>query len=167
MKEILVLQAKYNKAANAAMMSIVAGLSDEKLDANLGLFYKNLRAELAHILGVQVAVFGGVFAKWAGVNCADILSQINEDLSLKNKGVASIAKLFAACDEKIIQIIEKTPELGIMDELSFPGITFKKSRANLILALLNHSTHHRGIVGAELELLGVSNDFNGMLGYEL
>ena len=57
MKEILVLQAKYNKAANAAMMSIVAGLSDEKLDANLGLFYKNLRAELAHILGVQVAVF--------------------------------------------------------------------------------------------------------------
>ena len=160
MKEILVLQAKYNKAANAAMMSIVAGLSDEKLDANLGLFYKNLRAELAHVLG-------GVFAKWASVDCADILKEINEDLSLKNSEIASIAKLFAACDEKIIQIIEKTPELGIIDELSFPGITFKKSRANLILALLNHSTHHRGIVGAELELLGVSNDFNGMLGYEL
>ncbi|MDY3663405.1 MAG: DinB family protein, partial [Campylobacter sp.] len=79
----------------------------------------------------------------------------------------SIAKLFAACDEKIIQIIEKTPELEKIDELSFPGITFKKSRANLILALLNHSTHHRGIIGAQLELLGVSNDFNGMLGYEL
>lgn len=74
MKEILVLQAKYNKAANAAMMSIVAGLSAEKLDANLGLFYKNLRAELAHVLGVQVAVFGGVFAKWASMDCADILS---------------------------------------------------------------------------------------------
>ena len=101
------------------------------------------------------------------MDCDDILSQINEDLSLKNKGVASIAKLFAACDEKIIQIIEKTPELEKIDELSFPGITFKKSRANLILALLNHSTHHRGIVGAQLELLGVSNDFNGMLGYEL
>ena len=101
------------------------------------------------------------------MNCADILSQINEDLSLKNKGVASITKLFAACDEKIIQIIEKTPELEKIDELSFPGITFKKSRANLILALLNHSTHHRGIIGAQLELLGVSNDFNGMLGYEL
>ena len=114
-----------------------------------------------------MAVFGGVFAKWASVDCADILSQINEDLSLKNSEIASIAKLFAACDEKIIQIIEKTPELGIIDELSFPGITFKKSRAKLILALLNHSTHHRGIVGAELELLGVSNDFNGMLGYEL
>lgn len=114
-----------------------------------------------------MAVFGGVFAKWAGVNCADILSQINEDLSLKNKGAASITKLFAACDEKIIQIIEKTPELEKIDELSFPGITFKKSRANLILALLNHSTHHRGIIGAQLELLGVSNDFNGMLGYEL
>ena len=44
MKEILVLQAKYNKAANAAMMSIVACLSAEKLDANLGPFLQKSKS---------------------------------------------------------------------------------------------------------------------------
>lgn len=167
MKEILLLQAKYNKAANAAMMKVLSTLSDEQYEKELGLYYKSIKGELTHIVGVQIAVFGGVFAKWAGVDTAEIISAINEDLSLKNDDIKSISKLLAICDEKVLEIIEKTPELEKIDELSFPGITFKKSRANLILALLNHATHHRGIVGAELELLGISNDFNGMLGYEL
>lgn len=167
MKEILLLQAKYNKAANAAMMSVLASLKPEQYTKELGLYYKSIKGELTHLIGVEIAVFGGVFATWAGVDCRQILGEINEDLSLKNDDINSISKLLAICDEKVLEIIEKTPELEKIDELSFPGITFKKSRANLILALLNHSTHHRGIIGAELELLGISNDFNGMLGYEL
>lgn len=167
MKEILLLQAKYNKSANAAMMSVLAAASSEVLSRELGVYYKNIKTELSHLVGVEVAVFGGVFAKWAGVDCSEILGAINEDLSLKNDDIASIKALLGKCDEKVLEIIEKTPELSKMDELSFPGITFKKTRANLILALLNHSAHHRAIIGAELELVGIANDFNGMLGYEL
>lgn len=167
MKNILLLQAKHNKKANAAMFEVLKNLSESDFSKDLGTFYKSLKAELCHLIGVNVAVFGGVFAKWANVDCAEILGEINPDLSPKNDDLKALKELCAKCDEKIIEIVTNASELEKMDELSFPGITFKKTRANLILAILNHSLHHRAIIGAELDILGISNDFNGMLGYEL
>lgn len=167
MKEMLLLQAKFNQKANLAMLEVLKNLSQNDLDKDCGTFYKSVKTELCHLIGVNVAVFGGVFAKWANVDCSEILGEINADLSVKNDDLGALKELCAKCDEKIIEITKNCAELEKMDELSFPGITFKKTRANLILAILNHSLHHRAIIGAELDILGVKNDFNGMLGYEL
>lgn len=167
MKNTLLMQAKFNQKANIAMFEMLKNLSEENLDKDCGTFYKSIRAELCHLIGVNVAVFGGVFAKWANVDCGEILNSINADLSVKNTDLDALKALCVKCDEKILEIISNAGELEKMDELSFPGITFKKSRANLILAILNHSLHHRAIIATELDILGISNDFNGMLGYEV
>lgn len=98
------------------------------------------------------------------------LSNLNELLeSLKNleeiqKDINLLASLCEKTDDAIINIIQNTTDFNKVENLEFPGISFSKSRGFLMLAILNHSTHHRGQIAGALDILNTENDFNGMLG---
>ncbi|MDE7256031.1 MAG: hypothetical protein K2N54_07655 [Helicobacter sp.] len=76
----------------------------------------------------------------------------------------AFAKLQDQADSKVIELIQSIEDFDSVATLSFPGIEFKKPRAFLILAFLNHAVHHRGAIAGALDILKIENDFNGMLG---
>jgi len=43
------------------------------------------------------------------------------------------------------------------------GETVTKNVGGSILHLFNHQTHHRGMISLYLDMLGIDNDFSGLL----
>lgn len=168
MKKAILLQAKYNAHANAAMFEVLKSAPDGIFEKEIATYYKSVAKEAEHLLALEIAVFLGNFSNFCAkkVDCAELLQCINADLSLKGefKTAQKMAELCAKVDAKICEIVEATDDFDAAAELSFPGISFKKSRGFLELAILNHSTHHRGVIAGALDTLGVQNDYNGMLG---
>ena len=92
---------------------------------------------------------------------------IYEYISEVLKDFNSLENCIKKVDSKLLEVIERIDDFNTIARLEFPQITFEKPLSQLILAIINHATHHRGELSAMLEILGVENDFAGMLGMDL
>ncbi len=165
MKNALILQAKYNKISNQKMFELLIQQTPQILNKDYGLYYKSIIGTLLHILRGEIEIFIKEFSKYAQQTPHNLETLI---ISIPREDAAEIhtlAKLCAQADEAILQIIENTCDFQKEETLSFANnISFHKSRLQLMLSILNHSTHHRGEISAILDTLKIPNDFNGMLG---
>lgn len=166
MKEALILQAQYNKFANASMFETLKKVKDDSIYKDCGLYYDSIMKTAGHYIGGQIAIFICLFNSYADKkpsNLDEILESL-KDIETIQEDVDSLAKLCQKADDAIIDIIQNTSDFNKIENLEFPGVTFTKPRAFLMLAILNHSTHHRGQIAGALDILKIENDFNGMLG---
>ena len=66
----------------------------------------------------------------------------------------------------MILFIDELAESELEKTISFAnmkGETVSKNVGGSILHLFNHQTHHRGMISLYLDMMGIDNDFSGLL----
>ncbi|TLD83285.1 damage-inducible protein DinB [Helicobacter sp. MIT 11-5569] len=172
MKTTLLLQAQYNKFANTNMFATLQKAPKEVLYKDRGLYYGSIMQTAEHNLCGAISITLRKFSafstqKLSGLD--EIFGYVTPEMKLQSdiyNDISAFAALQEKVDSKIIELIESIDDFEKIETLAFPGIEFKKLRGFLILALLNHSIHHRGQIAGALDCLKIENDFNGMLGMQ-
>lgn len=172
MKQTLLLQAQYNKFANANMFAVLQKAPKDSLYKDCGLYYGSIMQTAEHALCGAIGIILGRFSafsakKLEGLN--ELLGYLTPEMRLKSEiynDLSAFATLQEKVDSKTIELIESIDDFERVETLAFPGVEFKKPRGFLILAFLNHSVHHRGQIAAALDTLKIENDFGGMLGMQ-
>lgn len=164
MREILTLQARYNQFANDNMLKVLETLSPSDLQKDVGVYYTSIIGTFIHILEVDIAILLGIINSYAPNPLDTKALQDALASGLQNKSFESLITLRRQADRLIIDLVDSIADFNAVRELSFPGISFKKSIAQYFLSILNHGTHHRGQIAAILDIMNVPNDFAGMLG---
>jgi len=166
-KDALVLLAKYNKAANEKMDTVIKTLSSQEWEKELGGFFKTIRATCSHIYVCDFnylkrfsklrdfAVLKDPFFDREPFSFTEILFADKGEYLEKRPDLN--ARLLAFTeelgDDDLGKILKYTDPRGNQLERNFGG---------LIMHNFNHDTHHRGAISLYLELLGKDNDFNSL-----
>ena len=164
MREMLRLQARYNQFANNNMLAVLENLSPSELQKDVGVYYTSVLGTFCHVLEGDIAILLGIINAYAP-NPLDV-KNLQDALAsgLQDKSFESLSALRKEADRAIIELVDAIADFSEVKTLSFPGVSFEKPIAQYFLALLNHSIHHRGQIAAILDIMGVPNDFAGMLG---
>jgi uncharacterized damage-inducible protein DinB len=166
-KTTIKLLAGYNQAANQKMDAVIAALTPEEWDKNLGGFFKSVRELCSHVYICDYILLkryftlrdfklakDGFFA--SEYTFKDVLFPAQEEYLAKRPEL----------DKKIIAFSEELAEGDFDKILKFAdskGIPREKNFGGAILHGFNHDTHHRGMISVYLEILGKPNDFNSLL----
>lgn len=170
MKKMITMMAKYNQLADINLLKTLEGVEYDKLKHNVGTYFNNPLEVISHYVATHIMFIN--FLKdqtTCDVCCAEVGSFIVDD-KLKDevlKDFNSLENCIKKVDSKLLEVIERIDDFNTIARLEFPQITFEKPLSQLILAIINHATHHRGELSAMLEILGIENDFAGMLGMDL
>jgi uncharacterized damage-inducible protein DinB len=166
-KEIYEVLAKYNQAANEKMNAVIAGISDADWNKEFGGYFKSIRSLASH---VYVADFSWV-KRFSNLREFAILKDplFSADLNFKDllfPGKDEYLSKRPELDKKIVSFISEITESDLSKTLKYSnaqGTTFEKPVYGALLQVLNHETHHRGMISLYLELLGKDNDFSSVL----
>lgn len=169
MKDMILLQARYNQFANNNLLKTIENVHFNALQHNVDSYFKSVIGTIEHYVSANILFFGNFFITYTdrAVCIQEIRQFIAVGGGLKDeykKDFQSLKQVIQKTDEKIIEIVQNIHDFNTIGKIEFPQITFEKPRGELILAILNHAIHHRGEVSAILDILGISNDFAGMLG---
>jgi uncharacterized damage-inducible protein DinB len=163
-KDILVLFAKYNKAANQKMDEVIKTLSKEEWDKDLGGFFKSVRGLCSHL---YICDFNWL-KRFSRLRDFDVFKEAlfaHEPYSFKEVLFADMAEYFTSrslLDEKIIAFIDEVNDKDLDSLLKYgdsSGNMYEKNFGGLVMHSFNHDTHHRGMISLYLEMLGRKNDF--------
>ena len=146
------------------MLAVLENLSPSELQKDVGVYYTSVLGTFCHILEGDIAILLGIINAYAP-NPLDV-KNLQDALAsgLQDKSFESLSALRKEADRAIIELVDAIADFSEVKTLSFPGVSFEKPIAQYFLALLNHSIHHRGQIAAILDIMGVPNDFAGMLG---
>ena len=167
-KDMFKVWAKYNKAANGKMDSVIKTLSPQEWDKSLGGFYKSVRRICSHLYGSDfnwLKQFSGIrdfvvfkdpfFNRERYDNFKEILfDDMGEYLASR-----------PVLDEKIIAFADEIEERDLnclIKYTDFRGNSYEQKFYGLFMHSLNHATHNRGMISHCLELLGKDNDYSSL-----
>ena len=164
-KDIFVLWAKYNKAANEKMDELLKTLTPVEWDKPLGGFFKSVRGLCSHLYICDFnwlkrfsalrdfSVFKEPLFARAPYSFSEVLfGEMREYLEKR-----------PILDEKIIAFVNELSDGDLGALLKYTdshGNSYERIFGGLIMHSLNHDTHHRGMISLYLEMLGHENDFN-------
>jgi uncharacterized damage-inducible protein DinB len=172
MKEIFLTFAKYNEAANKAIVSILNKLPNDDRERSRKSYFGSLTGLLRHILGASV-YFLGLFKDAVADNAA------------AQKALASLAKIelppakgklseeqwkaltasLKTADKAYINFIEALEEKDFSTPVAINWYKGKPPAVPLyflLQSLASHGTHHRGQVSQILDALKIDNDYSGI-----
>ena len=168
MKNMILLQARYNQFADNNLLKTIENVDFALLQRDANTHFKSALGTIEHYVSVNIMFFSDFFINYTDKTiCAQDIRLFNNVQGLKDeykKDFQSLKQVVQKTDEKIIEIIQNINDFEAIGKIEFPQITFQKPRGELILGILNHAIHHRGEVSAILDILGIHNDFAGMLG---
>ena len=158
---------RYNVHTNTIMGRVLAQLADEEWNRVFGGYYPSIRSLCSHVFIIdftwlrrfsslrpfayaQHRVFQGN-PTWGGMLFPTFL-----DYNADRK----------ALDECITKFADEVTPEDLPKRLrykTFKGIDEERQLDGLILQMLNHQTHHRGMISLYLDMLGKENDFSNLL----
>ena len=161
------LYTKYNSHANSLMNKIISQLTPSEWEKEFGGYYKSVKSLCSHLYTADFnwlkrfgsvrafnflnnRVFEKVYAR------GDIpFNEINEYLDKRNE----LDRAFESFAEELTD-----DDFGkTLRYKSFKGEDQSRNLGGVLLHMLNHQTHHRGMISLYLELLGRENDFANLI----
>jgi uncharacterized damage-inducible protein DinB len=163
-KDIFVLWAKYNKAANEKMDAIIKTLSPGEWDKNLGGYFKSVRGLCSHL---YICDFNwlkrfSILREFTVLKEAFFNREPYSYTELLFEDMGEYLKKRPELDDKISSFAEELKDGDLNSLLKYTdsrGTIHEKIFGGLVMQSLNHDTHHRGMISLYLEMLGRDNDF--------
>lgn len=171
MKEIFLIFAKYNEAANKAIVTILNTLSNDDREKSRKSYFGSLSGLVRHILEGQVYILG-MFKDAAAGNAAASKAlaslakiEIPEGKKLGEEQWKAVTAGLKAADKAYINFIDALEEKDFNAPVAVEWYKGKPPTAPLYFMLQSleaHGTHHRGQVSQILDSLKIDNDWSGI-----
>ena len=161
------LLARYNQMANQKMDGIIRNLSNAQWNQEFTGYFKTIKQLCRHIYTgdyIWLKRFGQ-FREFQFIKD----SLFDQNLNYSSKPFVDIADYISKreeMDKKLIMFTGEIAEDDLEKIISFAntkGEMVSKNVGGSILHIFNHQTHHRGMVSIYLEMMGIDNDFSGLL----
>jgi uncharacterized damage-inducible protein DinB len=170
MKELFVINALYNRAADKAFVSILNGLSNDEREQDRGSYYKSLSALAVHILGGTVH-FLGMFKDAVAQNDAASKALAALQAIALPKGPLSeaqwkqLAADFEAVDNAYVDFAKALTSADLNSPVKVAWYRGNPDSVPLFFMLnqvTTHGTHHRGQISQILDAMKIDNDYSGV-----
>jgi uncharacterized damage-inducible protein DinB len=166
-KDVFVMLARYNRGVNEKMNGFIRDLSDEEWNREFKGYFPSVRSLCSHLYISDfnwLKRFGGV-KEYTALNDPLFDETLNYDLLLFPGRDEYFAKR-PVLDEKLIDLIGETEDAELSKILTYTdsrGAAVEKKVPAPLFQMINHPTHHRGMISLYLEFLGRPNDFSGIM----
>jgi uncharacterized damage-inducible protein DinB len=170
MKDIFLINAKYNREANKTVLAILDKLSNEDREKERGSYYGSLSGLVRHILG-GTSFFLGMFKTALPGNAAALKALAPlEGLSVPEGPLTEaqwkgLAAAFEAADGAFINLVAALSDEDFKAPVKVDWYGGKPASAPLYFMLqyfIAHGTHHRGQASQILDELKIDNDYSGI-----
>jgi uncharacterized damage-inducible protein DinB len=171
MKELFVINALYNQAADKAFLSILNGLSNDEREQDRGSYYKSLSGLAAHILGGtahMLTMFKDATAQNdAASKALAVLQAITPPPqgSLSEAQWTQLAAGIETADAAYIDFVKALTEEDLKSPVKVAWYRGNPDSVPLFFMLnqiTTHGTHHRGQISQILDALKIDNNYSGM-----
>jgi uncharacterized damage-inducible protein DinB len=170
MKELFVINALYNQAADRAFMAILNGLSRDEREQDRGSYYKSLSGLAGHILGGTVHMLGMFKDAVAQNDAASKALAALQSIALP-KGPLSeaqwrqLAADMETADNAHVDFAKALAEGDLKSPVKVPWFKDNPESVPLFFMLnqvTTHGTHHRGQISQILDGMKIDNDYSGV-----
>ena len=164
-KDIFILWARYNQAANKKMDTVIKTLNQEEWDKNLGGYFKSVRGLCSHL---YICDFNWL-KRFSTLRNFDVFKEtlFNRDpYPFSEQLFQDMTEYLGKrpiLDEKILGFANEINDGDLSALLKYKdsrGTSNEKVFGGLIMQSFNHDTSHRGMISVYLEMLGRENDFS-------
>lgn len=168
MKELLLMNAKYTRKADATVVRILDGLSTAERNENRGSYYGSLAGLAVHVLGAPL-YFHTLFRS-AGSGATSKLSategmRMPKGDALTDAQWEELKAGSAVADKATVDFVGAIDEEDLFLPVEIPWYRGDPASVPLYY-LLNtffvHGAHHRGQISQILDRMGIDNDYSGM-----
>lgn len=170
MKELFVINAKYNQAADMAILSILNGLSNDDREQDRGSYYKSLSGLVRHAAG-GTGFFLGLFREAVASNAAamGVIGSLKPftppEGRLTEAQWQQLTADIAAFDEAYVNFTAALTDEDLKAPVKldwYGGNPASVPLAFMLDQIMAHGTHHRGQISQILDSLGIDNDYSGI-----
>jgi uncharacterized damage-inducible protein DinB len=169
MKNVFLVFARYNEEADAAVLSVMNGLSDEERTKNRGSYYGSLAGLTRHLFG-GTSLFLGLFKGALGgghpalktLAPLEALSPVPED-KLTGDRWKTLAGAVKIADKALVDFTGALSDADFNLPLKVEWYGGKPPSVPLSFmfqGLTLHGTHHRGQISQVLDSLKIDNDYS-------
>jgi len=166
-----IMYAKYNQAANKAILDLLNNLSHDDREKNKGSFYGSLSGLFRHILGSTRFFLGtyktalsGNTAALNAISPIEALPQIPEG-TLNEAQWKELGYAVTIIDTAYITMTEalNKSDMSLPVKIEWYGGNPASVPLSFMLSqLVVHNTHHRGQISQILDSLVIANDYSGI-----
>jgi uncharacterized damage-inducible protein DinB len=171
-KQTISLLTEYAKAVNEKMIEIIGTLTMEEWDRPLGGYFKSVHELCSHqfITDFNWIKRFFVLRDFAAAKDAFFVPVLHHrDIIFSEKdGKDEYLSKRPELDKKISGFCAELTagDFGMVLKYTDPfGNYREKNAGGALLHMLNHGTHHRGMISLYLEIMGKPNDFNSLIAY--
>jgi uncharacterized damage-inducible protein DinB len=167
MKELFLVQAKYNKVTNKTVYDILSGLSNDQRERDRGGYFKSLSENFRHFTGsagfFHNALKGAVPGNEAAVKALSYEAAKLPEGPLTEAQWKAIGAYLETVDEAFIRFVEalKPEEFNISVKFG-PSDRPPVPLYFMLMMVHSHSIHHRGQISETLDELKVDNNWSGI-----
>ena len=139
--------AGYNRWANAQLYAAALALPPDVFARPIGVFFGSLPATLNHLLATDQIWLQRLTGSGDAPNRLDAI--LHDDR-------IALARARIAEDARIVALIDSYDEAALATDVAYANMSGqpqRQPRADILLHLFNHQTHHRGQAHACLSLL--------------
>jgi uncharacterized damage-inducible protein DinB len=161
------LLAQYNQVANQKMDNIIRTLSDAQWNHEFAGYFKVIKHLCSHIY-ISDYTWMKRFGQFRGFQfIKDPLFELSMTYASQPfDDIADYILKRETLDKKLIMFANELDASDLEKTISFAnmkGETVTKNVGGSILHIFNHQTHHRGMISLYLDMMGIENDFSGLL----
>jgi uncharacterized damage-inducible protein DinB len=171
MKEIFLHFARYNEAADKAIVSILNPLANDDRERSRKSYYGSLSGLFRHVLGgttylllmLQDATAGNAAAQKALAPLKKI--DIPQGKKLTEEQWKTVVSGIKTADKAYINFVDALEEKDFNAPVALEWYRGKPPAVPLYFMLQNlaaHGTHHRGQISQILDALKIDNDYSGI-----